>query len=720
MKRMLACLLAAALCLCAAAAAGESEWHYDQTWGYLNGYSGNGGDVTVPSEVDGHPVRIVESKDLTRREDILSFTVPEGVIVLASHVMTGAKNLTSAVLPGTLQVMGDNCFFHCESLTEITIPASVRLMGIDVLNWCPALKTVTFEGPCPVLKDGGSFMKQMAKDTVIYVPDDQLEAYRSAMTAIKSEQIRPSGKNALPQPELHAEFTMDPETGTLIRCTSEDAWIEVPAEVDGVPVKRIGERAFSSNDFCYAVVLPEGLEEIGPEAFGGLSRLNYAPIPSTVRVIGEEAYAFYGGYDLTLPEGLTEISRRAFYRSALSPNLTVPEGVTVIGDEAFDGTNLFRVNLPSSLTAIGEDAFEGNCLEKLYLETLTLPEIAANAFEDQKRAITVSLPPAAGEAEVAAAQAFFDTLGDNFTVIRLDEPNGIYPDSPYAKPAETAAPEPEITEAPTETPAETVTETPDEKPTEAPATGMRDPDEKIIPEGVSMNPEDYVGTWYSIYYGTGGFTGDPRVSMDWQDVMTLNADGTVEENMGGSFAGWGVDPEDGWIRVGDVGIILLPDGYLQFNNRFSGYIILSKDKDAVWDPATPMFEDLVQEILDSMVQVTPEPTAAPAVKVSGNTLQAGNGSIRMDTKYLCIRYAAGGFEMDASVLGAELSVVLHENGSMDFIMLGNDVPGLTWTWDGNEAVADYYGAGELRFIPGDEGILNLDFMGTMTYILEAQ
>ena len=54
-----------------------------------------------------------------------------------------------------------------------------------------------------------------------------------------------------------------------------------------------------------------------------------------------------------------------------------------------------------------------------------------------------------------------------------------------------------------------------------------------------------------------------------------------------------------------------------------------------------------------------------------------------------------------------------------FNMRGNPVPDLTWTWDGNEAVADYYGAGELRFTPGEDGTVILNFMNTMTYILAA-
>ena len=76
MKKILVCLLCAALCLGGFSLAEESEWYYDTSWGYVNGYSGSGGDVVVPSEIDGHAVRVIQQKGLTRRDDITSFTVP--------------------------------------------------------------------------------------------------------------------------------------------------------------------------------------------------------------------------------------------------------------------------------------------------------------------------------------------------------------------------------------------------------------------------------------------------------------------------------------------------------------------------------------------------------------------------------------------------------------------------------------------------------------------
>ena len=164
MKKMLAYILALTLLvllLGTGAAETESEWKYDTLWGYLSGYSGNGGDVAVPAEVDGNTVRMIQSKGLSNRDDIVSFTVPEGVIALGEHVMSDVGSLTAVKLPQTLQMIGDFAFYRCESLTDITVPASVRYIGNDAFGWCSNLKTITFEGPCPALKRGDTFPDRM-------------------------------------------------------------------------------------------------------------------------------------------------------------------------------------------------------------------------------------------------------------------------------------------------------------------------------------------------------------------------------------------------------------------------------------------------------------------------------------------------------------------------------------------------------------------------------
>lgn len=62
--------------------------------------------------------------------------------------------------------------------------------------------------------------------------------------------------------------------------------------------------------------------------------------------------------NLVIPEGVTEIGNDAFYDCKSLVNVTLPNSVVEIGSEAFLGcTSLKSVSIPSSVTKIGSFAF---------------------------------------------------------------------------------------------------------------------------------------------------------------------------------------------------------------------------------------------------------------------------------------------------------------------------------------------------------------------------
>ncbi len=67
--------------------------------------------------------------------------------------------------------------------------------------------------------------------------------------------------------------------------------LRIPATLDGYPVVAIGERVFENKDIA-AVVLPDGMREIGWFAFYGCANLSNITIPASVTNIG---YAVFDG-----------------------------------------------------------------------------------------------------------------------------------------------------------------------------------------------------------------------------------------------------------------------------------------------------------------------------------------------------------------------------------------------------------------------------------------
>ncbi len=72
--------------------------------------------------------------------------------------------------------------------------------------------------------------------------------------------------------------------------------IVIPDTIEGRPVVRIGSEAFSGK-VMDSVVIPEGVAEIGENAFSGCVSVNDVHLPASLRVIEEGAFRFNYGID---------------------------------------------------------------------------------------------------------------------------------------------------------------------------------------------------------------------------------------------------------------------------------------------------------------------------------------------------------------------------------------------------------------------------------------
>ena len=192
--------------------------------------------------------------------------------------------------------------------------------------------------------------------------------------------------------------------------------LEIPDEIDGVPVVGIDEYAFCSSSGLKKVVICDTIKEIAEGAFYGCSDLEEVVFEGTVGNIGEYAFAdcesltsiaipegirtlssYVLAYDTSLtkvelPDTLEEIEYGAFaYTSNLEeinvsarnsilssydgalydddlttlimcPNgkksIEIPDTVTAISDSAFANcSDITEIELPDSLTTIGRSAF---------------------------------------------------------------------------------------------------------------------------------------------------------------------------------------------------------------------------------------------------------------------------------------------------------------------------------------------------------------------------
>lgn len=139
--------------------------------------------------------------------------------------------------------------------------------------------------------------------------------------------------------------------------------------------------AFSEVSVLEKIELPEGLEEIGQNAFAGCFKLRQIQIPDSVRILGEFAFDSCAFSTINLPEGITEIPIGLFADCKNLKGVVLPGSLTSIGDVAFRGCeSLEEIEIPEEVRSIGSYAF-GECsgLRRVILPAHEM-NIGRNAF----------------------------------------------------------------------------------------------------------------------------------------------------------------------------------------------------------------------------------------------------------------------------------------------------------------------------------------------------
>ena len=440
MKRYGLLTLVLVLALSAVAAGVGEEGDFGvRSDGRIQDYFGPGGAVTVPAQVDGNPVYSIYRGTFEDNGTITELIFSEGLQSLGEAVCYGLTALEKVTLPETLVALDEANFTNCGKLTEITLPASLLFVGENCFNWCGVLTSVTFRGSVPIF-DRDCFIKT-AKELVIYVPDDQVDAYRAVLP--EGLDIRSSGQNAV-IPAYTAnpdDFSFDADSGTLTAYTGRDACVRVPAEIGGAAVRHIGDYAFEDNNFTYVVFLPEGVETIGYKAFATASALIWVDLPDSLKTIGESALSGYWGVGLHWPESLETIEADAFRSSNFSTSVRLPDRLKTIGAEAFAKSRVQEVEFPASLQSIGAEAFADSYVTKLYFHGVTLPQIDETAFEGLS--ITeVKINGNASDQAMEDAQAYLNSLGVTVCCVRGEAEDPAPDPTPAPTPTPTSTPVP--------------------------------------------------------------------------------------------------------------------------------------------------------------------------------------------------------------------------------------------------------------------------------------
>jgi hypothetical protein len=126
----------------------------------ITGYYGPGGDLAIPSAIDGLPVTFIWDDAFYECYGLTSVTIPNTVIAIGDFVFSHCYGLARVTIPNSVIDIGIGAFFGCHSLTSVTIPNSVLYLDMGAFAGCSGLTSVaipnsvtwieshTFDGCC--------------------------------------------------------------------------------------------------------------------------------------------------------------------------------------------------------------------------------------------------------------------------------------------------------------------------------------------------------------------------------------------------------------------------------------------------------------------------------------------------------------------------------------------------------------------------------------------
>ena len=181
-----------------------------------------------------------------------------------------------------------------------------------------------------------------------------------------------------------------------------DVKIDIPSEIDGYQVTKIGDRAFYDNYSIIGVTIPETVKSIGDYAFcqTGLSNII---IPDSVTSIGE--YAFWGCAlrGIIIPDSVVEIGKYAFAYCNMLTSVSLPNSITKISESMFESCEgLKQIIIPDSVIVIDYSAFF--CCTNL--ENIIIPNsvkcISSTAFACCEKLTSVTIPESVNDIQPGA------------------------------------------------------------------------------------------------------------------------------------------------------------------------------------------------------------------------------------------------------------------------------------------------------------------------------
>lgn len=124
----------------------------------------------------------------------------------------------------------------------------------------------------------------------------------------------------------------------LLSCDMMATKVNIPKEIDGIPVRKIASGAFNNCVLLTQLIIPDSVEEIGNNAFYGCSSLKEIKLPAKIKTIDISMFTqCINILEVFIPNEVVTVKSGAFNLCKNLKTVYIPKSVVEIEKDVFDG-----------------------------------------------------------------------------------------------------------------------------------------------------------------------------------------------------------------------------------------------------------------------------------------------------------------------------------------------------------------------------------------------
>jgi BspA type Leucine rich repeat region (6 copies) len=305
-------------------------------------YTGTGGNVSIPSSINGFPVKIVGGSAFYKNSSVTSVSIPNTVYNIGGSAFafcTALTNVNIATTASSSIEIGQQAFWYCFPLQTFNIPQGVSKVDYGAFLGS-GLTNVTI--PQSLTNINGSAF-----------------SYCSNLVSIAIDSNNPSYC-------IVSNVLYDKNITTLMQCpVSAQGVFTIPSSVT-----TIADGAFTYCKKLKSVVIPNSVTYLGSGSFVGCIAMTNTALSSSITTINGNCFQGCGLYSIAIPNSVTYIADYAFSGCTYLKSVSLSTNLANIGRYVFQYCSLLtNVVVPASVQNISDYTFQGcSSLQSVYLQ----------------------------------------------------------------------------------------------------------------------------------------------------------------------------------------------------------------------------------------------------------------------------------------------------------------------------------------------------------------